>query len=85
MKMKGKKKMKIIKNKKIDYINFEDLETGEVFTVDNETYYLKIEEIKMSHENCYINAIALDDGESTCFYNHDTIIPVKTTLIIDED
>lgn len=76
--------MKIIKNKDNEYIDFEDLENGAVFTVDDETYFLKIEAIK-TIDNCFINAVALDDGESAFFYHNDNVIPVNAALVIGED
>ena len=75
--------MKIVENKKENYINFEDLEIGEVFKFDD-IYYLKIENIKVGGEY-FINAVSMDSGEVSLFCNDIEIIPIKATLVIDED
>lgn len=75
--------MKIVENKKNKYINFEDLEIGEVFKCDDK-YYLKTD-LRLSPGEPYMHAVSISDGDCILFYNYDQIIPVKATLTIDED
>lgn len=75
--------MKIVENKKNNYVEFEDLEIGEIFKYDH-IYFLKIESLKVNNEY-YINAVSMDSGETSLFCNDIKIIPVKATLVIDED
>lgn len=75
--------MKIIEKKTCKYVNFRELEVGDVFKFTSE-YHLKIENIKVNGEY-YINAISLNTGESSLFCEDINVEPVNATLVIDDN
>ena len=77
--------MKIIKNKTFDYIEFGSLNPGEVFQAVDSKYYLKTKTSVLESSKYCVNAVLMDQGECTFFPPDEKVIPVKATLVIDED
>ena len=64
--------MEIKRNQNTNAINFEYLFVGTVFRYsDDNTLFMRIKNIKV--DDYVINAIDLEDGESICFSDCDTV------------
>lgn len=74
--------MKITKNFIDGQVEFQELREGTVFIADQMTY-MKIHEV-VPEEGCIVNAIYLEDGDTTCFEWDAKVKPVKSAELIIE-
>lgn len=74
--------MKIIINHKEDFVEFGDLQPGDVFkSADMDGIWLKIDPLGQSDYNClFLNNMRLDYIANSC-----EVIPIKSTLILGEE
>ena len=78
--------MKIKRHTNINATNFEYLSVGTVFKyveIKDDTLYMRIKDIEVG-DNCIINAIALDDGESMCFADCATVVVIDGEFVTKE-
>lgn len=74
--------MKVTKNFIDGQVEFHELRQGTVFIADQMTF-MKIQEV-VPEEGCIVNAIYLEDGDTTCFEWDTKVKPVKSAELIVE-
>lgn len=74
--------MKITKNFIDGQVEFQELREGTVFIADLMTF-MKIHEV-VPEEGCIVNAVYLEDGDTTCFEYDTKVKPVKNAELIIE-
>ena len=75
--------MKITKNFVDGQIYFNDVRQGQIFTTDDHMVYMKIQEV-VPEDGCIVNAIYMEDGDTTCFEWDTKVTPVKNAELIIE-
>jgi len=78
-KLKGDKKMTIIRNDK-NHFDFGNLENGDVFRYQD-SIFMVIREVETENGGIY-NAIDLENGELTRFYADEEVVAVKAELVV---
>ena len=74
--------MKITKNFIDGQIEFQELREGAVFIADH-MIFMKIHEV-VPEEGCIVNAVYMEDGDTTCFEWDAKVKPVKNAELIIE-
>jgi len=74
--------MKIIVNHKEDFVEFQDLQPGDVFkSSDMDGLWLKIDPSGKNDYNClFLNQMGLDYFEDSAI-----VMPIESTLIVGEE
>lgn len=72
--------MTIIRNDK-NHFDFGNLEKGDVFRYQDNVFMV-IKKIESKNGSVY-NAIDLEDGELTLFYDDEEVIPLKAELVVN--
>ena len=73
--------MKITKKHNDGLTNFYDLDSGDIFLLNN-TYYLKINAIDLGDDGI-VSAVRIDTGEVYWFANDERVKKVKAELIVE--
>ena len=74
--------MKVVDNRKTNFVDFDYIEVGEIFTFGlYNTPYMRTEEHCCSMDT--INAVSLLDGELAHFGDHAQVIEVNAKVVIE--